>query len=279
MNFFKLIVLAILFFLNLVLLTNLNNLTPKEKVKITFLNVGQGHSLLIQAENNKNILIDTGNEKIALNSLLNELSFFNKKIDTIFATHYDLDHIGLLPFYLNYFQVKNFYDTGIKRVGKSQEGLYEEIKKIVQKKKINKKELKAGDEITISPRVKIKILFPDSFFNLDKMPSNDGSMVLMIFIDHHKILITGDLPKKYEKYLIKKYGGKLKSEILLAGHHGSRSSSSEDFLKTVNPKNFVISVGEDNPYGHPHREILKLAKKLKLNILRTDILGNINFEY
>jgi competence protein ComEC len=84
------------------------------------------------------------------------------------------------------------------------------------------------------------------------------------------------LPKKYEKLLVEKYGDSLKSDILLSGHHGSKTSSSDIFLKTVSPEYFVISSGE-NSYGHPSKEVLKKARENFFKILRTDQLGNIKF--
>jgi competence protein ComEC len=100
---------------------------------------------------------------------------------------------------------------------------------------------------------------------------------LQIFFRDKIFLITGDAPKKIEEWLVKKYGKKLKSNILLAGHHGSKTSSSEEFLKVVNPDLIIFSAGKDNPYHHPNKEIIDLVKELKIKYLRTDEVGTIRY--
>jgi len=103
--------------------------------------------------------------------------------------------------------------------------------------------------------------------------------VLKITHKNQSILITGDLPQKFERYLVHKYKNKLKSNILLVGHHGSNTSSSEEFLKAVDPEYIIISVGKDNPYHLPNKNALKRLQKLHIPILRTDKIGNIIFQF
>jgi len=276
MKFFK-ITFWIIFLIVLIFLIFSFFQYNSEKHKITFLDVGQGNGVLIQ-DGERNILIDTGNEFVATKSLTKALGFFDRKIDIIFASHYDLDHIGLLPYYLRNYKVGMFVDSGVIISQKdSQWPLYQEIKDLIKKKKVIKKTGRSGDEFIFNDDFKIKVLFPGRFLDVNKLKSNSGSLVLKIFFYGKKILLTGDLPQKFEKVLIQRYGDELKSDILLAGHHGSKTSSSEEFLKVVNPEHFVISVGEDNSYGHPNKEVLDRAERLGFKILRTDLLGSISF--
>ena len=278
MKFAKVIIILILIFLNIIFYWIFTNSQKENFSQITILDVGQGSGTLIQSKNGKNILIDTGNEKISQTSLFKKLGFFDRDLDIIFATHYDMDHIGLLPFYIKNYNVKSFIDTGVTNIGDSQKPLYDEIFRLLEQKNILHKTVKTGDIIKISPEISIKIFFPGKFLDLNKLKSNSGSMVLQVNISGKKILITGDLPAKFEKVLVRRYGKSLQSDILVAGHHGSKTSSAEEFLRVVAPKYFVISVSKNNSYGHPTPEVLNRAKKLGLKILRTDKLGSISFK-
>jgi competence protein ComEC len=139
------------------------------------------------------------------------------------------------------------------------------------------KQLSAGDTIFIDKNTKIMVLFPEVFFKSGSLDSNESSLVLKIQHKNKTFLITGDLPFKFEKYLVKKYGKELKADVLLAGHHGSKTSSSLDFLKVVDPEYFVVSVGEDNSYNLPSNEVLDRVRKFGIKILRTDLSGNVIF--
>ncbi len=245
--------------------------------KITFLNVGQGSATLIQTQDGKNILIDTGNEQVGLKSLTKKLGFFDRNLDIVFITHYDLDHIGLLPYLLKNYQISLIVDNGLKNLPPEQIEIYQEIQKLIKNQNIKYLSVRAGDNFFLTDYLNIKILYPYNFLNLAEMNSNSTSLVLKINFADQRILISGDLPQKMEKTLVEKYGDLLRSDILLAGHHGSKTSSAEKFLKQVKPKYFIISAGKNNSYGHPHQSVLDLAKKLNLKILQTAEVGNISF--
>lgn len=275
---FKRIIIFFLILFNFIFIFLYFSLAGEKYNQITFLDVGQGSATLIQEKSGKNILIDTGNEKVSVKSLTRKLGFFDRNLDLVFISHYDLDHAGLLPFYIKNYNVKKVIDTGVTNVGDSQEPIFDAINKRIANKNIKKSSVKKGDIVKISDEINIKIFFPGKFLDLNKLKSNSGSMVLQVDIEGIKILITGDLPAKFERVLVDKYGEKLKSDILVAGHHGSKTSSDKVFLETVSPKYFIISSGKDNSYGHPSIEVLENAQELNLKILRTDILGSINFK-
>ncbi len=275
---FKRIIIFFLILFNFIFIFLYFSLAGEKYNQITFLDVGQGSATLIQEKSGKNILIDTGNEKVSVKSLTRKLGFFDRNLDLVFISHYDLDHAGLLPFYIKNYNVKKVIDTGVTNVGDSQEPIFDAINKRIANKNIKKSSVKKGDIVKISDEINIKIFFPGKFLDLNKLKSNSGSMVLQVDIEGIKILITGDLPAKFERVLVDKYGEKLKSDILVAGHHGSKTSSDKVFLETVSPKYFIISSGKDNSYGHPNIEVIENAQELNLKILRTDILGSINFK-
>ncbi len=275
MKFLKWILLV--FFLFFLLWVIFFVLKKDFRPKIVFLDVGQGNGVLIQ-DKGVNVLIDSGNEPAAVRSLTRELGFFDRNLDVIIASHYDMDHVGLIPYYLNNYRVSLFMDSGVVVTeGESQRPLFDQIRDELLKNKVKRKILRAGEVLSFNDNFKIKVLFPGRFLDVNKLKSNSGSLVLQVYFYGRKILLTGDLPAKFEKVLVKRFGRELKSDILLAGHHGSKSSSSEEFLKAVSPEYLIISVGGDNDYGHPHKEVLERAARLKFKILRTDCLGNIKF--
>ena len=242
---------------------------------VTFIDVGQGNATLFETANNFQFLIDSGNGLAAKTSLSKKLNFFDKELDLILATHFDLDHVGNFPYLLSNFNISYFFDTGIT----NEKDVFELINKKILKKNVLRKKLSAGDILKINPHTKIEIFFPPPNINIQSFQDNSSSLVLKITHQNSSVLITGDSPAKIEKFLVKKYGEKLKADILLAGHHGSKTSSSEIFLKTVRPEYIIFSAGKDNSYKHPHKEVLERAQKLGLKILRTDQLGSINFIY
>lgn len=275
--FLKIYLLSFLFFLNIFIISAYFIISQEKNHEIIFLDVGQGSGTLIKTKEGKNILIDSGFETKSIKNLSKEISFFDKKLDFIFLTHYDRDHAGKIPFFMKNYIVSMFFDSGVEKTSKSQKSLFEEIKKRYRVGGILKESVLSEDFIFFEKGVKIKILFPFKTLDLEKVKSNNQSLVLHVYLDDTKILITGDLPQKYEKLLVQRYGDELKSDILVGGHHGSKTSSAEVFLKKVDPEFFVISSGK-NSYGHPTKEVLQRAKKLNFKVLRTDEIGNIKFK-
>jgi beta-lactamase superfamily II metal-dependent hydrolase len=110
------------------------------------------------------------------------------------------------------------------------------------------------------------------------LETNTASIVGTLRYGKKQFLLTGDSPLAIENYLVDVYGKQLKSDVLKAGHHGSRTSSGRIFLNAVSPEHVVISAGRDNRYGHPHQEVIDRLKKLGISIWRTDVLGTLLFE-
>lgn len=245
---------------------NENTITLNE-MKVHYINVGQGDSILIQV-NNKNMLIDAGpkDNKGQLMSYLNSLKIGN--LDYIIATHPHEDHIGNMADVINNFKVDNFYAPKVESTTKS----FEKMILALKNKNLKINVIKAGvNSIDLGDSTKVSIFSPnkDKYENL-----NNYSPIIKVEYKENSFLFTGDAEKEVEKDVLS-VGYNISADVLKFGHHGSSSSTSEVFFKKVNPSIGVISVGIDNSYGHPHKETLNLIKKNNLTVYRTDIDGNV----
>ncbi len=247
--------LFILLFIHIIIpIFNLNS--------ITFLDVGEGDSIYLHF-NHKNIIIDTGGSYIEGNIVSNTTIPFLKKqgvskIHFLVLSHGDKDHMGDAKYLINHFKVKEV----ILNCGE-----YNSLEKELIKE-LKKKKIKYSSCIS-----KLDSLFFLNTYLYDN--ENDNSSVVYTEINQHKILLMGDASIEREKDIIENYNLN-NIEILKVGHHGSKTSSSKFFLKAINPKYSIISVGKNNRYGHPNKEVLDNLKESK--IYRTDKDGSIMFE-
>jgi len=272
-NLIKIFILSILFLINILLLSNLFYLKNTNEFEVNFLDVGQGNATLFKYKSELNILIDSGKDVYGRKSLYKNLSFFDRNLDLTFATHYDFDHVGNFLDYFNKYNISYFFRNGKE----SKAPIYEELLKLIKKEDIKNIDLKAGDIIKIDKNSFIEILFPEEKINVNKLKDNDSSLILKLTYKNKTFLITGDASKKIESWMVEKYGKKLKSDFLLAGHHGSKTSSSEEFLRAVSPEYIIFSVGKNNSYHHPHPTVISLVDKLGIKYFRTDINGTIKY--
>lgn len=227
---------------------------------VYFIDVGQGDSALIVTKNNKSILIDTGGKVGSNYSLMksNVIPFFKsigiRKLDYLFITHGDYDHAGYGIDLVNNFNVKNRFTN---------KGKYNLLEKKLNIKSFNNSYIKIDN-------VEIYSLNSKHYNN-----ENSDSLVLLVIIDNYKLLFMGDASINTEKDIMNNYDiGDV--FILKVGHHGSKTSSSEEFINNVNPKYSIISVGKNNKFGHPNKEVLDNLSNSK--IYRTDIDGSIMFK-
>lgn len=227
---------------------------------VYFIDVGQGDSALIVTKNNKSILIDTGGKVGSNYSLMksNVIPFFKsigiRKLDYLFITHGDYDHAGYGIDLVNNFNVKNRFTN---------KGKYNSLEKKLNIKSFNNSYIKIDN-------VEIYSLNSKLYNN-----ENSDSLVLLVIIDNYKLLFMGDASINTEKDIMNNYDiGDV--FILKVGHHGSKTSSSEEFINIVNPKYSIISVGKNNKFGHPNKEVLDNLSNSK--IYRTDIDGSIMFK-
>ena len=228
---------------------------------IKFIDVGQGDSILIH-KNNENILIDTGGLDNMSLSYLTTLPLLKslgiKKINTLILSHGDFDHMGESINLINNFKVeKVIFNCG------TYNDLEKELIKVLKKKNI--KYYSCINELNTN--INLYFLQTKSYDN-----ENDYSNVIITEINNYKLLFTGDASINTEKEILSKYNLP-DIDILKVGHHGSKTSTSKDLIKTINPKYSIISVGKNNKYNHPNKEVLNNLKKSK--IYRTDKQGSI----
>lgn len=236
-----------------------------KQMKVHFIDVGQGDSILVQTPSGKNMLID-GGKASAGNKVV---SFLKSKgvstLDVVIATHPDADHIGGLIAVLNSFKVNQFIDSG--KVHTTQ--TYFDMLSIIDQKNIPFKVAKSGDNISFDSLVKTKVLYADA----NASDSNDASIVTKISYGSVGFLLTGDAGFKTENALLK--NPEVKSTYLKAGHHGSASSSSAAFVKVVAPEGAILSYGAGNSYGHPTATAVNVLKAVGTKIYSTAVSGDI----
>ena len=264
-NIFILALTILSFFLLSELLKNKNYSINPNEMKVHFIDVGQGDSILVQV-NDKNLLIDSGpkSEKKKLVDYLDSL--YIPEFDYVIATHPHEDHIGNMSYIINNYKIINFYSPKVQ----NNTSVFESMAESLARKNIKIKILKSNNtSINLGENTLVEVLSPNlnSYDNL-----NNYSPVIKISYGNNSFLFTGDAEESIEKELASK-SFNLKSDLLKIGHHGSSTSTSEIFLEKVNPKITVISVGKDNSYGHPTKETLEKIKNTR--VFRTDLDGSI----
>lgn len=260
----------------------------QSSIKVTFLDVGQGDSILIQGPRHHSILIDGGGVgftfkkedwqirkdpyEVGKDVVLPALrSLGVTQLDWLVLTHGDGDHIGGLQEVVRQVPIKNVLVNGMVASTKLEQDLLQTI----IDKKIPIYQAAVGPWLMWDGQIKLDILNP-SEYALMGMNDNDASIVLMLSAYGRKLLFTGDLEATGEERLIDQFED-LQTDILKVGHHGSKSSTTGPFLKHITPKIAVISVGKDNRYGHPNSDVMQRIKENQVDIYRTDLLGALTF--
>jgi beta-lactamase superfamily II metal-dependent hydrolase len=237
------------------------------ELQVHFIDVGQGASQLIIGSSGKTILIDAGNnnqeEEIVAYLRKNGI----QKIDILVGTHPDADHIGGLDAVIDNFEIGKIYMPKVQSNTKT----FEDVLVAIQRKGLKVSTAKAGVTLDWEPDAKVQMIAPVRDYEDD----NDMSAVLKLTFGEISFLFMGDAESKSEHDMINSKAD-LKSDVLLIGHHGSKSSTTEAFLNAVQPSYGVIQVGENN-YGHPAPEILERLNKRGVKVYRNDLHGDIVF--
>ncbi len=155
---------------------------------------------------------------------------------------------------------------------------YQKFKEIVKKKKIKVVTVGKGDRLKIEKNLYLDILWPDNSNLISENVLNNNSIVCKMNYKNFSMLFTGDIEKIAEKQILQEYKNRLEildSTILKVGHHGSKTSSTEEFIKEVNPKIVLIGVGENNKFGHPNDNVIQRLKNCGAKVYRTDKMGEI----
>lgn len=240
---------------------------PNGKLVVHYIDVGQGASQLILTPSGKTMLIDAGN-----NDDEDRIVHYLKKqgvnkVDILIGTHPDADHIGGLDAVVDAFDIGSIYMPKVSSNTKTFESLLTSI----ANKKLKVTTAKAGISLELDDQVTVKMIAPVQIYD-DK---NNMSAVVKLTFGNNSFLFMGDAEVDSEQDMLSS-GADLKADVLLVGHHGSNSSTSQSFLNAVQPQYAVIQVG-DNNYGHPTDQILKRLTDYKIVVYRNDKQGNIIF--
>lgn len=253
----------------------------REFLTVAVLDIGQGDAIFIEAPNGNQVLIDAGQTSAVTRQLSQMLPFYDRHLNLIIATHHDSDHTGGMPDIFKRYNVEK-YATGSTR---ENDALYTEIERLENVEKSERIMLSAGDRIilddgivsgaNVRSSIYLDILWPpgdEKFSN-----TNDASVVVNLVYGEISFLLTGDAPKSVEEKIV---GEKLlnKVNVLKVGHHGSKNSTSENFVRKIAPQYAVISAGKDNKFGHPHAEVVEVLRKNNVEILETAQMGTIIFK-
>lgn len=239
----------------------------KGNLEVSYLDVGQGDSEYIRV-NDFDILIDAG-PRSDTDKLLKQLKAKNiDDFEMVIATHPHEDHIGGMAKIFEKYAVKSFYMPKVNHTTKT----FENMVNAVSKEGIKIQPIKEGMTFDLGQGAKMDVYSPmhESYEEF-----NDYSPIIKLTFGNNKLIFTGDAEADVEKDVLAKYATDLRADILKFGHHGSSTSSSDEFIKAVSPKYGIISCGADNKYGHPHTETLDKIKKYNIQAYRTDTQGQI----
>lgn len=242
-------------------------------LSVSFLDVGQGDAIFIQSPSGTQILVDGGPDGSVLRELSKKMPFWDRTIDAVIESHPDKDHIAGLVEVMKRYDVGTFLEPGIENDTAPTVAL---AKAVREEKGIEDVRARRGMRLHLGGGAYADILFPDR--DVDTIETNTGSIVMKVVYGDTSFFLSGDSPQAVEKYLTALDGENLKSTVLKAGHHGSKNSSAEEFVKAVAPEYVVYSRGCDNTYGHPAFEVSALMKRLQIPTLDTCEKGTITFQ-
>jgi len=234
-------------------------------MKVHFINVGQGDSILIQTPSNKTILIDGGPPEAGKKVVAYLKKQKVHKIDLLIATHPDIDHIGGLTHVMKSVEVAKILDSGKLYSTKT----YARYMKEIDKQKIPLEVAKENELIKLDKRMKIRVLNTYS----GKKSNNQSSIALKVSFKEMDFLFMADVEREQEKKLLSKYN--LEADIVKVAHHGSKTSSSLAFFQEVKPKVAILTYSKANNYGHPVDRVIKNLNKINAQIYSTAVFGDV----
>lgn len=237
-------------------------------LKIWFFDIGQGDAIFIETPNRYQILIDGGPDKSVLAKLGSVMLPWDRSIDAVIFTHPDADHITGLPAVLDRYQVDAIYETGLDHTTSVMQSLEAAIAS-----EAAEHYFLAAPRTLFIDGVRFDIISPSTNYQGRIIKDNNAaSLVIKLTYGETSLLLTGDAEVENE-ILFGPVAGDI--DVLKTGHHGSLTSTSVEFLDAVTPEVAIISVGEDNRYGHPHPAVLQRLKQRQVQIFRTDQDGDI----
>ena len=238
---------------------------------VYFLGVGQGDAIFVETPSGKQVLIDGGPDETILQRLGEVMSFYDRTIDLVINTHPDADHLAGLLSVLERYKVLAISETGMA----CETSLCAEWKNLKAGEGADLINLVLGQEVGMGDSVRFLVLHPfedeeGKFFS----KRNNGGIVLKLLFGSQSLLLTGDIEKQVENKLVLA-GVNIDSDFLKIAHHGSKTSSTKEFIEKVSPLAAFIEVGRNNKYGHPTEEVISRLVDFKIPYYRTDIDGTI----
>ena len=231
----------------------------ESKLIVHFLDVGQGDSIFIELPNGKTMLVDAGENYHGQGIIDYVQTIGYHKLDYVVATHPHEDHIGSMPYIVRNFEIGSIYMPDVT----ANTATFESLLKAIKAKGLRVKNGRTGVHIIKYDELTADIIAPDK---PDESNLNNSSIVLLLTFGNVSYLLTGDAETK-ELNAIR---ADMHATVLKAGHHGSKTSTTQTLLKKISPSVTVISCGKNNDYGHPHAEVLKMLKSVNSSVYRTD---------
>lgn len=237
------------------------------ELKLHYIDVGQGDAILVQF-NNKNMLIDSGPKKSS-EKILKYLENLNiETIDVVIGSHPHEDHMGNMAAIVKKYSVASFFAPKVS----VDQYFFENLAKELNNKNLKITPVYEGSTINFDSEIDIDIYWPEQNETYDNL--NNYSIVMTLRYGNNSFLFTGDIEKDCEKKIAAD-GSNIYADVLKVAHHGSKTSSSKNFLDKVNGEYAIIQCGLDNSYGHPVESILSDLTERGYKIYRTDLDGNI----
>jgi competence protein ComEC len=228
-------------------------LPPSGVLEVTVLDVGQGDAIFIRTPAGQRILIDAGPDSSILSALADRLHYFERRIDLLILTHPDADHIAGASDLLRRYEIGAVGLTGVLH----DTGAYGDVLRQIRTQGIPVYPLTAATDLALGSDTTLDLLWPtENLIGQDVPDNNTTSIVAKLTYGETSFLFTGDANLGVEAALLGS-GENLAADVLKLGHHGSRTSSGEEFLRAVQPSYALISAGAENRYGHPHPEVLE----------------------
>lgn len=263
-----------LFFITCVIWAAVLRETRTGVLTVSFLDIGQGDAIFIESPTGNHVLIDGGPDSAVLRKLPTVMPWYDRSIDLVIGTHADMDHIGGLVELLPRYRVGEALVPSTKGASGVWKTYLEELR---NEEGSGAKVLVAerGERIDIGGGAHLDVLFPDR--SLPDIETNTGCIVTRLVYGNTSFMLSCDAPKEIENYLVLLDGKNLKSDVLKAGHHGSKNSSSPLFVGMVDPAYAVFSRGCNNKYGHPAPETVATLKRFNIPTSDTCKEGTITF--
>ncbi len=265
-------ILLLLIIFNLTLVGIILHEDREGILKFEVLDIGQGDALWIESPTGTQVLVDGGPNNALMKEIPNVIPWYDRHIDMLVVTNPDKDHFEGFISLLKKYSVDVVLEPGTK----NNTGTYNTFEKEVADRKIPKILAHSGQVIDLGGGAYLQVLFPDR--DVSGLSSNDGSIVMRLVYGDTSVMLQGDSTAKIEDYLMALGTTTLKSTILKAGHHGSRTSSVKEYVSVISPQLTVASSGINNDYGHPHKETVKTMNDLKIPFYDTCNNGRIVFE-